>query len=286
MKEIIIHIGRHKTGTTSLQHFLALNDNILVNQCNLLYPESGRDQRLLNHHPIFRDVVVDDGEINMKLVKSILLEAEDKGVSRILLSSEILSRRTVTASQLIRIRDAFKDCQISIVVYLRRQDKFLQSAYAERVKRGFVASPDTIHDIDAALNYYKFIDKYADVYPPNTITVKSFEAAVKANLYSDFLSIFNINLSSDFQIPKKSSNERWPWLYIETIRYANSMKSVRKILTHHWIVGAAIKLNQMLPHMLDNPKPLSVEDSRRIMKKYYESNKAVAQKYLNKDELF
>ena len=53
--EIIIHIGRHKTGTTSIQHFLVLNEELLLNQYGIYYPEIGRCPLFKYHHPLFSD---------------------------------------------------------------------------------------------------------------------------------------------------------------------------------------------------------------------------------------
>ena len=50
-KNIIIHAGTHKTGTTFLQSFLSLNFKELLNE-GILFPLSGRIGKFGGHHNI------------------------------------------------------------------------------------------------------------------------------------------------------------------------------------------------------------------------------------------
>ena len=284
MKEIILHIGRHKTGTTSLQLFMGLNDKLLAEKFGILYPLNGRDQKNQYHHPVFENVIAKNGNMDTKLVNAILKEGEDKGVDRILLSSEMLSRPTVSIQQLEKIRDSFSDIKIKILVYLRQQDKFLLSTYAERVKKNLIAAPKTIHDIDAVLDYCEFINKFSIIFGSNAITIKMFENAVKNGIYEDYLAALGITLDPEFKIPKKMANERWPWLYVEIVRFANNNNLLRKFLTHRRVYATVARLHRIAPAIMDCPKPLSKNECRQIMEKYRESNEKLAKEYLTCDK--
>jgi len=49
--KVIIHIGRHKSGTSSIQAMLALNKEYFENK-NVLYPQAGRVTNTIAHHEL------------------------------------------------------------------------------------------------------------------------------------------------------------------------------------------------------------------------------------------
>jgi hypothetical protein len=263
-----------------------MNRELLAKRFGILYPKSGCDSWHHYHHPIFQDLIEHNQQVDSTLVESILTEATQQGISRILLSSEMLSRSTVTIEHLKEIRRSFGKHQITIVVYLRRQDGFLQSTYAERVKRGLLAVPATIQNIETELDYYRFIQKYATVFGAGSIKIRSFERAIAVGIYNDFLQVLGLSLDSEFRLPEKNVNTRWPWLYIELLRVANATKLTRKLMMNRWILATAIRLNRLFPTIMDNPKPLSLKAKKLINERYIESNNKLAREFLDENELF
>ena len=114
--EIIIHIGHHKTGTTSIQHFLALNEVLLLDRYGIYYPEIGRDPLMKYHHPLFRDWAENKKNLDLQLINEIIENAKRKSASRILLSSEGLSQDCITETKWIQLKEALNE-EILIIVY-------------------------------------------------------------------------------------------------------------------------------------------------------------------------
>ena len=285
--QVTLHIGRHKTGTTSLQKFLALNEELLLNYSGILYPKLGRDPKKFYHHSVFKGVICQNQPMDKDLVQAIFNEAKAKGAKHILLSSEMMGRPTITKEQLKEILQSFGDHKVSLIIYLRQQDSFLQSRYAEKVKRGLLIAPDTIHDInDADLDYYKYIQKYVSVFGKENIKIRVFEHAIKTGIYEDFLTALDIQYNLDFVLPKKNANERWSWLYLELVRHANRVRIARKIMTHHRASNVAAWINRIFPHLMNRPRPLSFEERQILIEKYEQSNTRLAQKFLDRNELF
>jgi hypothetical protein len=90
---LILHIGRHKTGTTAIQHYLWTNRKILLQNHGLLYPESqvaGMQHSLipgahLKNHPFLpKDRITDPEILHAKLCEEASLN--DPGL--IVMSSE------------------------------------------------------------------------------------------------------------------------------------------------------------------------------------------------------
>jgi hypothetical protein len=285
MPEIILHIGRHKTGSTSLQSFLALNEELLLASSGILYPRAGRDAEMHYHHPIFQDVIEDGRPMNTCLVEEIIDESNRKDASRVLLSSEMISRSSVTEEQLQEIRNSFGKNRVSIIVYLRKQDTMLQSMYAERVKRGLLVAPDTIFDIEGSLDYHAFIVKFANVFGKQAITIRIFEHAVQ-NIYMDLIGALGASTEAEYAIPDRRRNERLPWSYIELLRHANATTLGRKIVLHSLMRRLALSMRRLLPNLMDRPGPLKNSERASLIQAYTESNRRLAQEYLDRRDLF
>ena len=219
--ETIIHIGRHKTGTTSIQHFLALNEDLFLNRYGIYYPEIGRDPLMKYHHPLFRDWAENKKKLDLQLINEVIENAKRKSASRILLSSEILSRDSITETKWIQLKEAFNE-KITIIVYLRRQDKYLESMYAEEIKHGLINSKSTIKDTQTHnLDYFQFLAPICRTFKKNRIIVKSFDRVIKLDLYQDFLKNLGITFNDEFQLPPGKLNQSLPWRYLNIVRYAN-----------------------------------------------------------------
>ncbi|WP_085808858.1 hypothetical protein [Sphingomonas sp. TZW2008] len=149
--DIYLHIGLEKTGTTTIQQFLAANraalraDGILFplspgeqNQTRLaafaLDPDSS-DSVLRRHED---DAA--DGDFRASFRAAFVAEAQASGCRQMVLSNEHCSSRLRTVEEIARLKallDAVGRVK-RVVVYLRRQDDFLISTYSTSIKTGAV----------------------------------------------------------------------------------------------------------------------------------------------------
>jgi hypothetical protein len=283
--EIIIHIGRHKTGTTSIQNFLALNEDLLLNRYGIYYPEIGRDPLRKYHHPLFADWAANKKKLDLQLINKIIENAKRKSASRILLSSEALSQDCITETKWIQLKEAFNE-EILIIVYLRRQDKYLQSMYAEEIKHGLINSKSTIKDTKTNLDYFQFLAPICRTFKKNRIIVKNFDRAIKQNLYQNFLETLGITFNDAFQLPPDNLNQSLPWRYLNIVRYANDNHFIRRLFINTISMRLIISLAKISPSFFNTPLPLTEEQRQEILSRYEESNKMVARKYLGEEDLF
>ena len=283
--EIIIHIGRHKTGTTSIQHFLALNEDLLLNRYGIYYPDIGRDPLMKYHHPLFLDLAENKFNLDLQLINKIIENAKRKSASRILLSSEILSRDSITETNWLQLKEAFNE-EILIIVYFRRQDKYLQSMYAEEILHGLIKSKSTIKDTKTNLDYFQFLAPICRTFNKNRIIVKSFDRAIKLGLYKDFVKNLGITFNDAFQLPPDNLNQSLPWRYLNIVRYANDYPSIRRLFINTISMRLITSLAKISPSFFNTPLPLTEEQRQEILSRYEESNKMVARKYLGEEDLF
>jgi hypothetical protein len=139
---VFIHIGTHKTGTTSLQGFMEQNQRKL-SRSGLWYPNAGRmrtpaAEEMSGHHNIAWEMNADPRyEFARGTFAQALDEIERRRARVAVLSSEdfeyLYRRPAALASMAKGIRE--KGFTASIVLYLRSQADYAQSLYSELVHR-------------------------------------------------------------------------------------------------------------------------------------------------------
>lgn len=194
---IYIHLGFPRTSTTSIQKGLYENMDTLKSG-NYIYPATGLVY--YGHHNIYYDLARFDknsgdyfhkqydgtkGSLenliqNMKAAKAanpnvnFIISSE----AFIILNTKLLSR---LANQLRRISD------ISCIVVLRRQDKFLQSNWSLEVERLQMGQDfdtwanDTILKNVLNLNYMQYLNKLQSCFEKSNIKFLSFNDIVAEN---------------------------------------------------------------------------------------------------------
>ena len=130
---ILIHIGIHKTGSTSLQQFCVQAADQLIDD-GILYPESGRpaDQDApWGHHVLAWSIQRKHGWTELEGWEAVKDEVEASGASRVLLSSEGFV--TCSVDQIRQIRSFFPNAEVRALVYLREQFSHMLSVYKQYV---------------------------------------------------------------------------------------------------------------------------------------------------------
>lgn len=185
MRELILHIGRHKTGTTAIQHFLGDNRELLRDY-GFLVPKSG----LVNagHHAFSRPLTPPELEKNatddpQKLPAFRQLRREH--------ASDDPTLTTVISSEAFQncdprvVRHAFRDFRTRVVVYLRNQVDYLASAYVQRVHATDYAGTIEAFYRDiyvAGSNYFSFLRNWGNQFPDD-LRVRRYRSA---NIVADF----------------------------------------------------------------------------------------------------
>ncbi|MFC6635527.1 WcbI family polysaccharide biosynthesis putative acetyltransferase [Microbulbifer taiwanensis] len=129
-KKLILHIGQSKTGTTSFQSFCFKHRKKLLAE-GTLYPEAGlhfTHHRNLAKH--YKGEQRDDA-----LVQQLKREIASTECERVLISCE--SFEDLGYNQAQELLDDFSDMDVSIVCTLRNRLNWVQSMYAEYVKKAW-----------------------------------------------------------------------------------------------------------------------------------------------------
>ena len=299
-KFIFIHIGPHKTGTTSIQWGLCINQNTLK-KAGCLVPRAGRlGPRSGGHHLLGQQLLAANDPAAVPkawadLLDEIALCAEDQNIILSAESFSLLDKARIRT--LSRILDGF---QVRIIIYLRRQDKLLQSLWAQRIKRPVIDFHQTFTDYirikDFSLgsmtsiepgNYAQLVDNWASVFGFQNLDLRMMEkTSLKRHLFHDFLSACGVEGASALRLPT-NRNEipgAKTLMAMMTLKERLFRFAGGKTMTHlfrcvNWHAEFH-KWNQQRLNLVDE------ETFTDIMAYFEASNQAVARKFFQRDQLF
>jgi hypothetical protein len=162
MPKLVLHIGTHKTGTTSIQQAMA-RQRAELRRDGIYYPDSSRalGGTTEAHHPFAHALTGTDRSALRKARRfARSLRREAKGDETVVLSAEPIWRHVYGAEKWTRLaqddptdywdrrrtyletlRDVLGAFDVEVVVVLRRQDRFVESNYSEMVARRMVQAP-------------------------------------------------------------------------------------------------------------------------------------------------
>jgi hypothetical protein len=181
MSKVVLHIGTHKTATTTIQDMFHKNAPLLA-QHGLIYPHLGR---VTGHHGLVYDwsrlpPVYKPDIGSLDLFSQIARDHAGKDAT-VFLSSEEFSRDVAGASvdfAAVRERlEAFDE--IEVICVLRTQWQFLQSIYLELSRSSSPLRPSQITEpaikggnaMSLMVDYNLILDRLEKVFAPEEITL-------------------------------------------------------------------------------------------------------------------
>ena len=140
LKRVILHIGRQKTGTSSIQHCLHRNIDLL-SAVGILYPKHGRGGRVA-HHDIAKALNpnLQQSQINPTQIAKNILAERQKEEDIIIVSSEAFQN----IRDLANVKEflaALSPETITIICYFREHLDFAISAYRQFVHAQKIYKP-------------------------------------------------------------------------------------------------------------------------------------------------
>ena len=274
---LFLHVGLHKTGTTAVQKFLASNAATLAEQ-GVLYPSAGREKSA--HHLIGRDLWLHSGQEGTLL--PLVEELRDSSLGNAIVSSEHLEYLSSDA-QFECLRNHLEPFDVRIVVYLRRQDHFLASSYAQDVKvNGFTCDIETYYrDTLERYDYGEILARWAAVFGPENLIVRPYEAArLPRGVIPDFLDAVGIGWNENFLAVEARPNTSLDEYGVRTMRVANTIiQDEDERLAFRRALKAKGQKAPMAGWGL-----LSSDLRAELLQKYADSNARVARKYLGRQD--
>ena len=208
MSKVVLHIGTHKTATTTIQDMFWANSELLE-QHGLIYPrlldrQTGHHGLVINWEKMPKMFRLPDGDLGT--LKALTDRYADQDVT-LFLSSEEFSRDRclVDAAKLREVLDPFDE--IEVICVLRPQWQFLQSVYVE-VSRGR-CPPRPAKVVEQAtetslyeglwVDYNRLLERLEGAFAPEEITLMPFDTCRHhpGGIVGAFLAHLGVDLTAD-----------------------------------------------------------------------------------------
>ncbi len=271
MRRCYLHIGTHKTGTTSIQRSLT---QAPLSEAGFYFPNTGKWTADSGHHGLASAVASSQHDA---LVDSLIQEIS-LVPHHIILSSEefthMLWRNTQGFQNLVDRVLTVTD-RVTVILYLRRQADYIESNYIERLKSqfrlGFSAYAFARIDEDLAefpLDYLRLIE-VLDRIQNVDIEVRSYDAVRASGALADFLSV--IDWPAAHPIDECRVNE--------SLHIADSLKNFCRAQLQRALSDAEERTIELIALGLPARPRMDVNTRRDLVQQFAASNRALAERF-------
>ena len=292
-RRCILQIGTEKTGTTSLQSFLATNRERLQAR-GIRYPrfpgranhtglvayamDAARRDPLRGAFGVHSDAAV--AEFRQRIERQAAAELTGQGIT--VFCSEHCHSRLTTREEVQRLADLLMPHfdRIDICVYLRRQDQVAVSLHSTQLKSGSTNAeilPRT-QAADPYFNYDQSLRLWEDVFGQQHVYVRLFDRRelVAGDVIADFLSAWGLGAPKDY-LPVEKLNESIDAPAQDFLRRVNKTLAVLPGLPREAVQGP---LADQLARNFGGrgPRP-SRSAAEAFYAKYRDSNEAVRKRH-------
>ena len=283
MGTLYLHAGLHKTGTTALQRFL--HDNrAALGKDGAVYPSAGmipdRPANRGQHELAWALRRGDDGRVWERLREEI------EGAPAAVVSSEEFSRTPDAASYRPAI-DALRGWRLIPVIYLRRQDEFLESMYNYNVRAlGETASiMEFAARVRRRLDFRHPLKVLVEAFGRESVRVRLYgRAELKGSIFEDFLDCIGIgDIGSRYAMPRKAVNPGLTLEGLELMRAANERHrdDAAALAKERGRIGRKHAASPFARHGV-----LTDEQREEILGRYERPNAWIARTFLEREHLF
>lgn len=293
MKDLILHIGATKTGSSAIQRFLWENRSTLE-AFGICYPDVGIASSA--HHLLAAAIHPsawkmhagafagkDRGTYFRELVYRLQQIAATTPANTIFVSSEYLWGRF---GQLFfsEIEILFRTFNVRLLCYIRRQDEWLESTYVQSVKSGDgrTFSEWLLANLDREAgfcHYDAILGQWEQIIPTERIHVRLYEP-FKENYdsVSDVLDYLAIADRQAFIFSSEKANPSPMALDTEIIRLINrsNLPADKKLKLRNAVLRISKKKEPNARFSY-----LSADETIQLLKRYEAGNTTIAKKYFN-----
>ncbi|MBB1304065.1 MULTISPECIES: hypothetical protein [Pseudoalteromonas] len=234
MRELTLHIGAHKTGTSTVQNWMYNNQRFLKkNSVTPFFIENGKSAVQVNQTYYFDHSKIKNGSVFIK--EQLAINLKKCTGKRVVMSSECFSW-IHDKEQLEQFKASLGAhfSSIKILIYIRRQDRQALSHYQQRAKSWEAeghyfkgdnkAFPSLDKNANSYLNYYDHFAMWGDVFGDENITFKVFDRLELKNncVVSDFLDFLKVPFSQN-DINVNDANVSLGILHVKVAHILRSM---------------------------------------------------------------
>lgn len=234
MKTIYLHIGAHRTGSTSIQRFLAKAEDALAKQ-GIIYPETGRPDtdwsNQYGHHVLHWSLVGKHGIDGDQVWSDLQKEIECREGDRVVLSAEGFEwEGEISKNQIQQQVDAYLNpYPLHIIVYLRPPLSFLRSVYRKRVAMGTWSGSFTslVETMVPRCDYEALVSRWERVNGVRSVNIRLFKKTKhRPGLETDFMNAIGASFEGLKRFVDSPINTSPSEEIVQVVRWINKLEHV------------------------------------------------------------
>lgn len=248
INKVILHVGLHKTGTTSIQNTLFTKiNNKLLEKNDYLFPQSLPRNHSIPIYSAFCDYpenyhinirqgysIAEIKDINKRYLERLKLEIAEREQSKLIISGEgisFLSIDNLNALKKYLISISKSDVMIKVVIYVRNPVSWSKSAIQQDIKEGKTYQ-DSLKAVTNVLKnlFRNRMNAFGQVFGKESIDVYTFEEAVahKYGPVGHFLSTLGFESSEIHKFNIIRANESISLIAGEILSFINEKMPIIK----------------------------------------------------------
>lgn len=237
VNEIVLHVGLHKTGTSSIQMtFFSGENDKLLREKGYLYPQCWSANHSIPVYSAFCDhpeqyhmnvrfgyTIEQVKELNKKYLDDLHLELSGN-YHKLIVSGEDITM--LTLDNLTRLKEYLRSIsnKIRVVIYVRNPETWAVSVIQEKIKGGFTYVQSFQESLGIVrANFQHHVGKFIEVFERNNVNVYQFEKAIEHEfgLVGHFLTDLGFNHQEISEFNMFKSNESVSMLAGSILSYLN-----------------------------------------------------------------
>jgi len=277
-KRLIVHIGVHKTGSTSIQHTLFRNTGQMADR-GFLYPRfyAGR-VNAVNHTSLAWEIEMN--KLDHARLRNWAASLAQTDAHTVILSAEDFSRL-----KSLDFLDCFSDFfEAEVVIYLRRQDSWVSSWYNQHIKWPYVAKfarctpSEFLRHLEDFywINYFETVERWGAVVGKDHIHIRILEKGQIQDPIADLCDICGFDFELQQELPHRA-NESLPAAQLKILRNLGMAQYPPGV--RNKIIEAVMRV-PVLPSKEVYPIPIR----RMILDRYKIGNYKLAEHYLGRKD--
>jgi hypothetical protein len=280
--ELILHIGLPKTATTALQEWMTVHRERLLEHGFWVPDEHVKPHRIAVEFikDPERAAMPDVARIKRQLEVDPLWRDLKAELERGQASTCILSSEYFQLCDPAIVREALQHLgfsRIRVIVFLRRQDRLIESGFNQEVKEMGFHGPFLLPGLNTHFDWSSLVGKWSAAFGRSNMDVLIYDTlAREKRILQSFLDTLGVRFESgnDKEALASNANESLPANILEFKRLANKLGEF----------GLSAFLAEAAKQGITGPQfRMSIGDARECLDIYAESNRQVAKEYVHPD---
>lgn len=294
VKKLYLHVGTPKTGTSAIQKFCLWNREVLreFNYAYPTFPKEFKGAPEAHNGYFLTKRIKDEEKIFEKCMAEVLRQFDI--CDNVILSDENMWKKCECRENLwtdLMSWAKLHKIQVKVIVYLRRQDEYAVSLWAQRVKVGhWDCSTDTFeqwlknYEEKEVLDYAGRIEQFVNFFGRENVIVRKYarDEFENGDVFSDFLKIFGLKMDSRFVVKIEPVNISLKGNPLEIKRVLNSIPEVTT-LEHRFFRDMLFKC--MKSSEWEGPTEVfSLKEKKAFLAHYEEGNTKIQKDFFPEQE--